>query len=82
MLTQFLDMLLVIDNIDDLVNSLIFVSVVAVICKATLVVIRRNAIISLVQILLKEPCKPRDEDEYKENSISLSSRYHVVLCNY
>ncbi|XP_018301510.1 uncharacterized protein [Mycetomoellerius zeteki] len=64
MLTQFLDFLFVIDNIDDFVaNSIMFVSVAAVVCKATVVVTRRNAIISLVQILLKSPCKPQDEDE-------------------
>jgi len=64
MLTQFLDFLFVIDNIDDFVaNCIMFVSVAAVVCKATVVVIRRNAIISLIQILLKDPCKPQDEDE-------------------
>jgi len=64
MLTQFLDFLFVIDNIDDFVaNSIMFVSVAAVVCKATVVVIRRNAIISLIQVLLKDPCKPQDEDE-------------------
>ncbi|XP_028049590.2 uncharacterized protein LOC105829948 [Monomorium pharaonis] len=63
-LTQFLDIVLVIDNIDDFVaNSLMLVSVIAVSCKATIVVIRRNAIISLVQILINEPCKPQDKDE-------------------
>lgn len=64
MLTQLLDILLVIDNIDDFVsNSLYLMSVIALICKMTLVVIRRSAIISLVQVLVEPPCKPRDEDE-------------------
>lgn len=64
LLTQFLDILFVIDNVDDFVaNSIYLISVVVVTCKSTLVVIRRNAIISLVQVLLKAPCKPRDEDE-------------------
>lgn len=63
MLTQFMDIIFI-KNIDDFVmNSLMFASVIAVICKATLVVIRRNAIINLVQILLTAPCKPRDRDE-------------------
>jgi len=64
MLTQLMDIILVIDNIDDFtMNSLIFMNMVAVCCKATVIVIRRNAIIELTEILLKEPCKPRDADE-------------------
>ncbi|XP_011869953.1 PREDICTED: odorant receptor Or1-like isoform X2 [Vollenhovia emeryi] len=63
-LTQFLDLLFVVDNIDDFVaNSIFLISVAALIYKATLVVTRRNAIISLVQVLLTAPCKPQDEDE-------------------
>ncbi|GAB1867164.1 Odorant receptor [Camponotus japonicus] len=64
MLTQFMDIVLVVDNIDDFAtNTLMFLSIVGVCCKATIVVVRRNSIISLVQILLKAPYKPRDEDE-------------------
>ncbi|XP_014485797.1 PREDICTED: uncharacterized protein LOC106750174 [Dinoponera quadriceps] len=63
-LTQFLDMLLVVDNIDDFTNnSLMFVSIISVCCKATIAVIRRDRIIGLVQTLLREPYKPRNEDE-------------------
>ncbi|KYN30668.1 Putative odorant receptor 71a [Trachymyrmex septentrionalis] len=85
MLTQFLDFLFVIDNIDDFIaNSIIFVSVAAMICKATVVVIRRNAIISLIQILLKGPCKPQDEDEIAiqtkfENFVRLCSKKYLLL---
>ncbi|XP_072761972.1 odorant receptor 4-like isoform X2 [Anoplolepis gracilipes] len=64
MLTQFMDIILVIDNIDDFAtNSLMFITIVGVCCKATIVVVRRNAIIDLVQMLLKDPCKPRNEAE-------------------
>lgn len=64
MLTQFMDILLVVDNIDDFAtNTLMFLTIVAVTCKATIVVVRRNAIIKLVQTLLTAPCKPRDENE-------------------
>ncbi|XP_011869110.1 PREDICTED: putative odorant receptor 71a isoform X1 [Vollenhovia emeryi] len=63
-LTQFMDIVLVVDNIDDFAtNTLMFLTIVAVCCKATVVVVRRNAIINLVQVLLKTPCKPRNEDE-------------------
>ncbi|GAB1867165.1 Odorant receptor [Camponotus japonicus] len=64
MLTQFMDILLVVDNIDDFAtNTLMFLTIVAVTCKATIVVVRRNAIIKLVQTLLEPPCKPQNEDE-------------------
>jgi len=64
MLTQFMDIVLVIDNMDDFtMNSFIFATIIAVCCKATVIVLRRNAIIKLTEILLKEPCKPRDADE-------------------
>ncbi|KMQ84089.1 odorant receptor isoform a [Lasius niger] len=59
-----MDILLVVDNIDDFAtNTLMFLTIVAVTCKATIVVVRRNAIIKLVQTLLTAPCKPRDENE-------------------
>ncbi|XP_036149725.1 uncharacterized protein LOC105830620 [Monomorium pharaonis] len=64
MLTQFLDIVLIVDNIDDFAtNTLMFLTIVAVCCKATVVVVRRNAITNLVQVLTKTPCKPCDEDE-------------------
>ncbi|XP_011869115.1 PREDICTED: odorant receptor 46a, isoform A-like [Vollenhovia emeryi] len=64
MITQFLDIILIVDNLDDFAtNTLMFLTIVAVTCKATIVVARRNAIINLVQVLLTTPCKPRDEDE-------------------
>ncbi|KYN07119.1 Odorant receptor 46a, isoform A, partial [Cyphomyrmex costatus] len=63
-LTQFMDIILVVDNIDDFAtNTLMFLTIVAVCCKATVVVVRRNAITNLVQVLMKTPCKPCDEDE-------------------
>ncbi|XP_011633611.1 odorant receptor 22c-like [Pogonomyrmex barbatus] len=64
MITQFMDIIFVVDNIDDFAtNTLMFLTIVAVTCKATIVVVRRNAIINLVQVLLTAPCKPRGEDE-------------------
>ncbi|XP_012059525.1 PREDICTED: odorant receptor Or2-like [Atta cephalotes] len=79
MLTQFLDFLFVVNNIDDFIaNSIWFVSFVAMVCKATVVVIRRNAIISLIQVLLKGLCKPQDEDE-----IAIQTKFDqfVRLCS-
>jgi len=63
-LTQFMDIVLIVDNVDDFTtNSLMFLTIVAVSCKATVVVVRRNAIINLVQVLLKSPYKFLDTDE-------------------
>ncbi|XP_067203546.1 odorant receptor 46a-like isoform X2 [Linepithema humile] len=64
MLTQFTDIIFVVDNVDDFVsNSLMFVSIVAVCCKATIIVTRRSAVINLLQMLLEKPCKPENENE-------------------
>lgn len=64
MLTQFMDIVFVVDNIDDFVtNSSFFVSMIAVCCKATTIVIRRSAIVNLIQVLLSKPCKPQGKDE-------------------
>lgn len=64
MLTQFMDIVFIVDNIDDFAtNSLMFMTIVSVCCKATIAVIRRNAIIDLVDMLLKDPCKPQNEAE-------------------
>ncbi|KAH0944328.1 hypothetical protein HN011_004198, partial [Eciton burchellii] len=63
-LTQFMDIILIVDNVDDFTtNSLMLLAIVAVCFKATLVVIRRHAIINLAQILLKSPFKFQDSDE-------------------
>lgn len=64
MLTQFMDIVFIVDNIDDFAtNSLMFMTIVSVCCKATIAVVRRNAIIDLIKMLLKDPCKPQNEAE-------------------
>ncbi|KAH0953404.1 OrE8 [Eciton burchellii] len=85
-LTHFMDIVLIVDNVDDFAsNSLMFLTIVAVCCKATLVVVRRNAIINLVQILLKHPYKFQDADEmaiqrkFDEFIRSYSIKY-LLLC--
>ncbi|KAL0112563.1 hypothetical protein PUN28_012110 [Cardiocondyla obscurior] len=63
-LTQFLDILFVIETVDEFVaNSLMFASIVIVCSKATIIILRRESIINLVQTLLTAPCKPRNRDE-------------------
>lgn len=61
---QFMDIVLIVDNVDDFTtNSLMFMSIVSICCKASLIIARRKAIINLVQMLLKDPYKFRDLDE-------------------
>ncbi|XP_025156405.1 odorant receptor 46a isoform X1 [Harpegnathos saltator] len=85
MLTQFMDLVLVVDNVDDFItNSLMFMTIVAVCCKATIAMLRRDVIIDLVQTLSREPCKPQDADEvaiqtkFDEFIRSCSIKYSIL----
>jgi len=84
MLTQFMDIVLIVDNVDDFAtNTLMFLTIVTVCCKVTVLVVRRNAIIKMVQILLKAPCKPRDEDETTiQTKFDNFIRYIIIRHNY
>ncbi|XP_029678991.1 odorant receptor Or2-like [Formica exsecta] len=60
---------------------------IAVCCKATIVIIRRSAIIDLIQALLKEPCKPRNKDEVTNTNeirqiYQCISSVHYYICIY
>ncbi|XP_072743943.1 odorant receptor 46a-like [Anoplolepis gracilipes] len=84
-LTQFMDIVLIIDNMDDFAtNSLMFTTIVSVCCKATIAVVRRNAIIDLIETLLKDPCKPRNKAEmaiqmkFNEFIRSFSIKYSLL----
>ncbi|CAL1679070.1 unnamed protein product [Lasius platythorax] len=64
MLTQLLDLVLVIDNVDDFAtNSLFFLSVISVVFKAVTAITRRDKIVHLIEILQKKPCKAYNEGE-------------------
>jgi len=64
MLTQLLDIILVIDNVDDFAkNSLMFLSTVSVLFKAIAVIIRRDELVNLIETLQKKPCKAYNEEE-------------------
>ncbi|KAL0112594.1 hypothetical protein PUN28_012115 [Cardiocondyla obscurior] len=63
-ITEFLDILFVVNNIDDFAtNTLMFFTMMAVCCKATIVVTRRKEIYNLIQTLLEKPHKPQNKDE-------------------
>ncbi|XP_032667639.1 odorant receptor 4-like [Odontomachus brunneus] len=62
--SQFINLVLIIDNMEEfIVSFFIFLSYFAVSCKAAIAIIRRGAIIDLVETLSRAPCKPRDADE-------------------
>lgn len=64
MITQCMDIIFVVDNINDFAaNALMFLSIIALCCKVTVVAVRRDEIINLIQGLMKAPYKPRNEDE-------------------
>ncbi|XP_032667629.1 odorant receptor 46a-like isoform X2 [Odontomachus brunneus] len=44
-------------------DSVLCTTIFTVCCKITIIVIRRGAIIDLIQTLSRKPCKPRDADE-------------------
>ncbi|GAB1867167.1 Odorant receptor [Camponotus japonicus] len=63
-LTQLLDIILVIENVDDFATtSLLLLSTVSVLFKATAVITRRHEIVNLIDTLQKKPCKACNEEE-------------------
>ncbi|XP_072767709.1 odorant receptor 4-like isoform X1 [Anoplolepis gracilipes] len=86
MLTQFMDIVLIVDNMDDFAtNSLMFMTIISVCCKATIALVRRNAIIDIVQMLLKDPYKPQNKAEmaiqmkFDEFIRSFSIKYSLLV---
>ncbi|XP_032676598.1 uncharacterized protein LOC116846627 [Odontomachus brunneus] len=74
-LTQFMDMILVIDNMDDFATTnIMFFSAVGSTCKATTVVMHREQIINLIKILQEEPCKACNEEE-----LAIQTRYDRLI---
>lgn len=64
MLTQLLDVILVIDNMDDFAtNSFMLLSIISVLFKATAVITRRDELVNLIETLQKKPCKAYNEEE-------------------
>lgn len=75
MLTQLMDMILVVDNMDDFVTiNIMFLTSVATLCKATTAVIRRDQIIDLTKMLQEEPCKACNEEE-----VAIQTRYDRLI---
>ncbi|KAL6431347.1 hypothetical protein ACFW04_007176 [Cataglyphis niger] len=64
MLTQLLDIILVVDNVDDFTtNSLMLISVISVLFKIAAAITRRDEIANLIETLQKKPCKAYNEEE-------------------
>lgn len=75
MLTQLMDIFLVVDNMDDFATtSLMFLSADGAFCKAVTVVTRRSEIINLIKILQEKLCKPSSEEE-----INIQMKYDNLI---
>ncbi|XP_011706919.1 PREDICTED: uncharacterized protein LOC105462089 [Wasmannia auropunctata] len=75
MLTQLMDIVLVVNNMDDFATtSLMFLSAVGAFCKATTAITRRSEIINLVKILQEKPCKPNSKEE-----INIQTKYDTLI---
>ncbi|XP_019699155.1 LOW QUALITY PROTEIN: odorant receptor 46a [Harpegnathos saltator] len=73
MLTQLMDIILVIDNMDDFATTnILFFS--SALCKAITAVIRRDQIVNLTNILQGEPCKACNEEE-----TAIQTRYDRLI---
>lgn len=75
LLTQLIDIIFIVDNVHDFtMNVSIFLSIVAVYCKAVIVTIRRGRIISLIIMLQEKPCKACNEEE-----INIQMKYDRLI---
>lgn len=64
LITQFLDIILVVDNVEDFTtNFMMFVSVLSVIFKIVTALTRRDRINNLIEILQRPPCRVCDQEE-------------------
>lgn len=64
LLTQFLDIILVVDNVEDFItNFLLFISVVSAFCKIITALTRRGRIVNLIEILQRPPCRVCNQEE-------------------
>ncbi|EZA59460.1 ObirOr5-E22 [Ooceraea biroi] len=64
LVTQFLDIVFIINDIEDYItNIMILLSVISCVTKMFVVVIRRDKIINIIEILQEKPCKACTEDE-------------------
>lgn len=63
-LSQFLDLILIVDNPDDFTDNFYMLLAMIVSCfKMSSLLINRGNIAMLIDILMKKPCRPIDSDE-------------------
>ncbi|XP_012524485.2 putative odorant receptor 85d [Monomorium pharaonis] len=75
MLTQLIDTIFIVDNIDDFAtNSSLLLSVIATFCKAITITTRRSEIINLIRMLQEKPCKACNEEE-----INIQMKYDRLI---
>ncbi|KYN07124.1 Putative odorant receptor 13a [Cyphomyrmex costatus] len=85
LLTHLMYIIFVVDNVEDLASCCsIFLGTITLFCKATIVIIRRDKIINLIEILQEEPCKACNEEEINiqmkfDRLIRLYSMPYIIL---
>lgn len=63
-LSQLLDIIFIVDNSDDFTdNFYMLLAMVVSSCKMFSLLINRNNIVMLMNVLMEEPCKPFNRDE-------------------
>ncbi|XP_039302413.1 uncharacterized protein LOC105199467 isoform X4 [Solenopsis invicta] len=77
-LTQLIDTIFIVDNIDDFTTNLsLLLSAIAVYCKAVTATARRSEFISLIKMLQEKPCKACNEEE-----INIQMKYDRLIRSY
>lgn len=66
MLSQLMDIILIVDNADNLSDNLfLFAPIVTTCCKLFILLLNRKNIIMLISILVEKPCRPLTSNEMK-----------------
>lgn len=66
MLSQLMDIILVVDNADDFSdNFFVFVPMVITCAKLFILLLSRKRIVMLINILMEKPCRPSTSSEMK-----------------
>ncbi|XP_070518476.1 odorant receptor 94a-like [Cardiocondyla obscurior] len=85
MLTQLMDMILIVDNADDFSdNFFILIAMFLTCCKVLVVLVNRNNIVKLIDILMEKPCRPIRSSEIKilykfDKNIQINTQRFVYL---
>ncbi|XP_011640454.2 odorant receptor Or1-like [Pogonomyrmex barbatus] len=87
-LSQFLDLILIVDNADDFIDNFYILLAMIISCsKMFSLLINRNNIVLLTEILTKNPCKPVEDDELEirqkfDKIIEINTLHYAILVEF